>query len=440
MSIILFIFLSYIALSTEQTTSIIVLPFQTYKESTPLNISQVISNDVYTEIEIDGKILPSFFSLDEYGFYMTNKNCKFTSNYRILSSKSLGQYDSDLTLNNSGFISEVMYLYRDIELKNKFPGLFTKMYIESYNNETQCAIFGLKIKSSDYEYRQSFLKTFKQNGNIKYYKWTFKYLNDNEGAMVLGLDPSEYDSNTKYNIYSTNLPNYLYKVDYGLKFDYALINENKYLNFTGFVEFQFNLNAIFVKLNFYQYLQEIFFDNYINKNICKLNWIYQQYGYITCDSNLFTEKDMKNFPTIYLPQIAMNFTFELNYKDLFIKEKDLIYFLIMLKLDNQAQIVFGKPFLKKYTFSFDLDKITINLFVKEAEKNNESSILIWIVLGICLLVIVIMGGVFFYLWLKYFKNMKWKKRANELDDDYDYISDKKNMDENETNDENKLGV
>ena len=36
--------------------------------------------------------------------------------------------------------------------------------------------------------------------------------------------------------------------------------------------------------------------------------------------------------------------------------------------------------------------------------------------------------------------MKWKKRANELDDDYDYISDKKNMDENETNDENKLGV
>ena len=63
---------------------------------------------------------------------------------------------------------------------------------------------------------------------------------------------------------------------------------------------------------------------------------------------------MKSFPTIYLKSVNLNYIFELNYKDLFTEEKDgKIYFLMIIEINGDNLIKFGKPFLKKYTFTVD---------------------------------------------------------------------------------------
>ena len=100
---------------------------------------------------------------------------------------------------SDSFASERMSLYRDYELKTQSYGLFTKMKIAEYNNKVQCAIFGLQMNSKVYEYnsKNNFIKTFKLNENINSTQWTFKYTKDDEGLLILGESPINYDPDFK---------------------------------------------------------------------------------------------------------------------------------------------------------------------------------------------------------------------------------------------------
>ena len=144
LSIILIILLFNISLG--QITNIIVLPFSTYKESFNISnpISSIVNNQIYTEIEISNQILVATFKSNEYGFYMTSDNCIEKSNYIIQKSKSFSNL-TNFDKSKEGFASERMLLYRDINLKIKQLGYYTRMRITSYSNERQCAIFGLKM-------------------------------------------------------------------------------------------------------------------------------------------------------------------------------------------------------------------------------------------------------------------------------------------------------
>ena len=86
-------------------------------------------------------------------------------------------------------------------------------------------------------------------------------------------------------------------------------------------------------------------------------------------------------------------------------------------------------FLKKYQFIFDNDQKTITYINKtlinddkKDIKNNDSNILILKIMIIIFLIIGFILGLFFgkKLWDK-----NRKKRANELDDDYDYVDQNK---------------
>ena len=116
----------------------------------------------------------------------------------------------------------------------------------------------------------------------------------------------------------------------------------------------------------------------------------------------------------------MNYIFELNYNDLFTKEKNgEIYFLILFNLKDSV-MKFGKPFLKKYPFTVDNDKYTISLFVEEkAEKKNYTLIIVLSVVAFVLIALLLFFG---YKLL--IKKGSTKKRANELDEDYEYVSQK----------------
>ena len=98
------------------------------------------------------------------------------------------------------------------------------------------------------------------------------------------------------------------------------------------------------------------------------------------------------------------------------------YFLITYKL-NSITTIFGKPFFRKYTIIFNPDNKQIGHYIQEEEFNDndnknykKNSILIIVIL---LLILILVD-----LSIILFKYSGRKKRKNELDENYDYISDK----------------
>ena len=435
-------------------TNIIVLPFKTYKEPynslNPFNISTIINNNLYTEIEIGDQILAATFKSDEYGFYMTSENCIDKSNYIIQKSNSFWSL-TNCTDSKDCFASERMFLYRDIDLTIKQYGLYTRMRVNEYNNKIQCAIFGLKMESDVYEYIQSFIKTFKENENIKNYQWTLKYKSNDEGLLVLGDSPIEYDpifKNKKYMEHKGKAIKYKNHLNFGIKFDDVII-KNKSLNVNKEVHFYHELGVIFVDQKYYDNITDIFFQKYITNYVCTKNWVYEKYGYIKCHQKNFTEFDIKSFPTIYFKHIEMNYIFELNYNDLFSFEPDgYVYFLIIFDLTRDG-IKFGKPFLKKYPLTVDNDQKTVTLYISN-EENNEENIdddseinrtnkinKLLIILIIVSILFFGLLGLFIYFLYKYLSSRKMKKRANELDEDFEYMAKDNNINDEQNNNQTK---
>ena len=435
------IFLLTLPFQINSDMKIIVHPFKTLKSKTQ-DPTSVILNPIYTNINMTSQYLLSIFSSNEYDYYMTSENCPDESNYYIYKSKTL------IKLSDS-YASERMSLYRDYELKTQLYGLFTKMKINEFNNKPQCAIFGLQMNSKVYEYnsKNNFIKTFKSNENINSTQWTFKYTKEDEGLLIIGESPIVYDpdfKNKKYTLYQTKAVGNSDFVDFGLDFDDISIN-NKTLAITH-VQFCHDFNAILVNKIIYEQMDEIFFQKYLDNNICQKGWVYDKYGYIECDSDKFKDEDINSFPTIYFKKVDIGYIFELNSNDLFSKKiNGKIYFLIVYDLHYSTTKI-GKPFLKKYPFTVDNDKNTISLYVLDNENDNKNSNkknIALIAILICAIIILV-GVAGFLLYKLYWKKNKNKKRANELDEDYEYLSkennDKKNEDKNNENNVGVLGI
>ena len=91
-------------------------------------------------------------------------------------------------------------------------------------------------------------------------------------------------------------------------------------------------------------------------------------------------KNLKAFPTLYFFNKEYEFTFNLDYKDLFTMLNNKIYFLIIGRDMEEKNIwSFGKMFIKKYPFMFNEDKKTISFVYlnkfdkKEEDKDNDNN-------------------------------------------------------------------
>jgi hypothetical protein len=167
------------------------------------------------------------------------------------------------------------------------------------------------------------------------------------------------------------------------------------------------------------------------------------YEVIHCNSSITIFG--RNFPKLYLENKEENLFFTLTFNDLFqgIEEK---YIFLVIFPENSYHTIhsswyLGIPFYKAHQLVFNYDSKTIGLYLSKDqmkvinENNNNSSNemnekekgskrnVAWIVLeilfGLCLVVIA------YFIGKKI--NEQRKKRANELDDDYDYYSNKKNI-------------
>ena len=202
------------------------------------------------------------------------------------------------------------------------------------------------------------------------------------------------------------------------------------------VAFNFDIKYYYMTKEYFDLIKESFFNKYLTKGICKIYTIKEFYlktKYILCDKSLFQE-EKKYFPTLYISNYGFNYTFELTYEDLFLEVNNDILFLMFYDPWNPKIFKFGKNFLVKYNFIFQLDTRNIgfmNYAKKEAKKEEEKEKerrqeiidnkkkidIIWIIILSVLLVGIIIG---IFVGKKIWDKNR-KKRANELlDDDYEY--------------------
>ena len=328
-------------------------------------------------------------------------------------------------------IDEGDYEYGSIYYQNKNKSIKGIPYINKNN--------GYNI-----EQNSNIINQLKSQKLISSYAFMVKYnnKNDEKGKIIIGGLPHEYDPrhySEKYYIsgkvsFSQDNP--------GWKINFQnIMYGNDILVSVKQAEFSLNFGFISTSNTYKEFFDRKFFNNSKYLDSCKEKNI-GSYTVKYCKEKVI--KEFNNLTFILANEYAdSNSTnkIEFDYKDLFVKapgDNDFYYFQIVFMPGNYRWL-FGRPVFKKYPVVFDQDKRIIGFYTQTGEyevqnigdKNDEkTSFPISWILVILLSIIVIILGITFYLKLPYLKR---KKKANELDDDFDYQPASENKNENEKN-------
>ena len=322
-----------------------------------------------------------------------------------------------------------------------FITLYTNQnnYINSNNIRNLDTKYIIKNGGYNVEENTNIINQLKAKEFIQSYAFSIKFdkNKDLNGNIIIGGFPHELDPNhykEKYLIYdNVNIQhsyyywNYIFKdISYGeKKLEWA---KNAELNF----EFPFILST----WNYLKYLNEQFFKNEKYAKYCHEEKI-DDYYYKYCSKEV-----IENFQTLYfyfsnqyLKENQTNYI-EFTYKDLFIKSSfdNDIYLFQMIFVDNSYKWILGKPLFTKYTTVFDQDKRIFGLYTESGEYNTDNNseeenksegLKDWFYLILILSCsLIAFGVILIVIFCKKYPFGKRKIKANELDDDYEYNSDK----------------
>ena len=346
-------------------------------------------------------------------------------------------------------VEENFIFYTDEKLKEK--KILPFKFIHS-TNETNICLFGsLQKYSNSIDKSRSFLDQLKILSGASSYKWTLKYTSSDSGLFIFGdiinNDKITFDKENKIKniednyetIYSLNLFNskifWKFSSD-KLYFGDTILGDNVIL------EIETDIPFILLKKENFSFIKEQLFKEYFEQKICEKNIPEYQLSSVSCKKEQFLEKtnNLKNIPslTFQVKQYNLNLTFTPN--DFFRIEDDYIYFLIAHHSYKDSQCYIGSIFLKKYPTIFDVDSKQLKILKKinnnrvKKGKGNRTNIFL-----IVFLTIILSGIIFGFIGLKYGKKLyqSRKKKANELDDNYDYTQ---YSGKNDINYEKKYGL
>ena len=408
------------------------------------------------------------------GFCTLNQESNYNSSLSTSFVKSKLGFTSPIFIN--GYLSnENIIIYTNLNCSKNFS--FQNLNIIScnpspdifdiVNKKSFCGYMGVQISSSsDYFEWNSIFYQLKSERYIINQKWSLIFnkniINNYDGTLIIGLKDEEYKDIFNYGINLNNEFSTVYSLktfsnsDYEIKFDelYYNINNENY-TFNKFIQGIFIIDYDFIISNedFFNSIQKTFFGDYINQGVCfidKSNILKKTkkndmllLNIIFCYKNKINMNEIKNFPTLFFKHINLNQIFDFDYKDLFQETKNFYVFKIMLNENNKRFWNFGRPFLKKYQFIFDNDQKTItyiglNNVTQEQEQKSKDDIQtsnknfitnkLYIIFILAFIIIIIAALIGLFLGKKIYNKNK-KKRANELDDDYEYIEKKINDNE-----------
>ena len=326
-------------------------------------------------------------------------------------------------------------------------------FINDKEKRAACGYIGLRLEMNSQSINNNFLEQLKEKGIISKTIFSFIEVNKNntkyknnkiEYLMVIGEDIYDIFSlndinkyiNEKYKkeqyVEKTKISDYILE---GYYFKWKLTMNNIYIDNNNNITNMKAITNIFIDNNYgaiagtkeyRDIIKELFFNDYINKSKCFekdiISYEIGGFHYIICDDDI----NINNFPTLYLKSNNLQYVYELTKDELFLKDNNKIYFLIIFEYSKTNSWTLGKPFLEKYLLSYNYDAKSIgfyneNLLDNSHNDNNNKKYIILIVVIILSLIALVLG----FLIGRYFYNKAKKKNALELDESLknDYSSE-----------------
>ena len=415
-----FIFLLLILLLQIEFFSftIIVLPFKKYtKYNSKKNyIEYLYKNDLFINFEIGtpSQSIPLFLSFGDLPTYIIGKS--LNGEYNPLISQ---------TLKNISFKEEVFFFQKfhkgyiineTIEFKNiknekeKIKDI-SLVLATSFNSGNEIkSVLGLSINGLTSFLNQNLIYELKTNSITESMIWTLIFNNENEGEIIIGNNPHNY--NKSYKEEDLKQVKAEKRLGTAIYWDFLfnkVYSNNKLIDddVKGYLDIQFGL--IKGSLNYKKFIEK----NFLNEtNLCKKNYAFNNsIEYYICD----LKSNIKNFPKIIFEQMELKFNFELTYEDVFEKRDDKYYCKIVFEDKNNDKIfVLGQPFLKKYQIVFNADRKLMGIYINQ--KFNYFNLFLWFII---IILIIIISILLILIYQKYIKKPR-KVRANELEEDFLY--------------------
>ena len=406
-------------------SSTIILNFKTLKPEnlTKENLMQnLYENRIYIEIKIGTpeQKIPLFLKMREYSSFITTHkfNNSLIPKFNYLNSKTFTYLD-------------------DIKIK-QFKYDFTEAFLGSDNfdfgNENKCenliiifandlrkssnylsGIFGLKLTPNENHLAEKYnmIKLLKEKKLINDYSFSLKYKNEYEGEFIIGnyLNNINIKNNDK-------IDDFIKISDIGYR-DSSLqwiIGLDVYSNRNStdkniITSLSYEFGFFEGSYNYKKNIIKNFFEIYFNNGKCKEVTFKLFLIYFICDDDI----NIKNFPILDFYHHTLNYTFTFDYNDLFYHFENKFYFMIIFQDFQSSSWSLGKIFFKKYHMLFDREKKIFGVYTIKNQFNFPITWIFIFILSLALVSIII--------YIKYCITIQKRKiRANELQDDYDYVS------------------
>ena len=483
--IIFFILINLFFITIE--SSPIVIPLDSFQSKLEKGkeyeniIEELLKSYIVSTIKIGSQLYPlkTFYNMDQYFHISYQCHIDESSQFDYKANFNYNRHQSNSFSNTSPFnlnfgtSSKACTAIDNFELNDmekneiKLEKLNFILSKDTDEEEINCLQIGLiedQYKGTSFK-GINLITQLKLRNYIKEYCWTMefniakKYNNDYllkdpdelinlKGNVIIGEFPHNYNSKNFYKsqyvkTYS-EFSDAIIKWEFKFKKIYYKQSEKNEINIGDInVELDPSKYLIFAPKEYFDSIMNNYFQKYIDKSIC-FNYDVEEFSSIYCEkSDKFSINEIKTFPSIFFDHIDLQYTFELSYKELFVEKDNKYWFLMVSDQYRTTGWKFGNIFMSKYQLVFNLDSKEIGFYnpklsklPNESESNNDKSGgNSYLVLSIILIIILclILIGVGIYIKIKFYPNILKKKRANELDDDYEYVSDKNTKNNNNDN-------
>ena len=413
-------------------------------------------NQIYINIKVgsDKIEIPFYIYLQQFPCVIESSNVSI--------SQVKGKYNEQKSKTYKATKNEQSFTLGDLETAifsedkfyfNKNIESFINFYLAKENIRNSHISEGGKIGFKPYSFYSehddsSFINNLKKNNMISEYIFTIKYnsnkLNEDSGKLYIGAHPYQFNGKqyNKNDYISFRAENGFSGIDWIYNFNNIKIGNN-IIDEEIEAYFYYEIGFIIGTEKFFNYLAELdswkqYFYN--NAKCHKHQFLINDFEYNNYFDRFkypftgyYCDKDA-NIENLKLENISfikrqMNYSFNFNYKELWMELENYIYFMI-IRVDNYEDTwIFGKPFFKKYQLVFEYNNKQIGLYKQISESSNESKkiksnyIYIIIILGLLIIIFVLT-----YFLIKCYFKLPRRQKANELlDDNYDYTDNSTNV-------------
>ena len=256
-----------------------------------------------------------------------------------------------------------------------------------YYDRKRCAYLGLLppgMSTGLTNSKINFIQQLKNKRIIDNYNWYIRFNKDKTGELVIGAAPHEikpenYLESDLYMTHATLINDvFSWEIPFSSIYLYDNLLNQKYnlKPFNGLISI--NENFIYSTKEYFNNITTIYFEQFFNNKKCKIETIQKtqnRYFVIYCHQKNFTIEDMQKFPILSLQSNELNFIFNFEYNDLFLKAKDKYIFKIIYSGDF-GYWKLGKTFLEKYQFVFNYDSRMFGFYKNFIPENIEGDQLI----------------------------------------------------------------